>query len=47
LIKGGLVFILFAILAVNVEVDFLRSLTIAGAMIFGYLIPGYMLRKKI
>lgn len=46
LIIGGLVFILFAVLAVNVEVDYLRSLTSAAAMIFGYLIPGYMLRKK-
>jgi hypothetical protein len=47
LILGGLVFILFAIVAVNIEVDYLRSLTSACAMVFGYLIPGYMLRKKI
>jgi hypothetical protein len=46
LVVGGIVFILFAILAVNLEQDYLRSLTSAVAMICGYLIPGYMLRKK-
>ncbi|MBA4321800.1 MAG: hypothetical protein C0408_03175 [Odoribacter sp.] len=47
LIIGGLLFILFAVLAVNVQTDWLRSLVTAAALIFGYLIPGYLLRKKI
>jgi hypothetical protein len=47
LVIGGVVFILFAVISVNIELEYLRSLTSAVAMICGYLIPGYMLRKKI
>jgi len=46
LIIGGLLFILFAVLTVNVQTDYLRSMVSAVALICGYLIPGYMLRKK-
>jgi hypothetical protein len=46
LIIGGILFILFAIIAVNIHVDYMRSIVEAIALILGYLIPGYMLRKK-
>jgi hypothetical protein len=46
LIIGGIVFIVFAIICVNLEQDYLRSLTNAVALIVGYLIPAYILRKK-
>ena len=46
LIIGGLLFILFAVVAVNVQTDYLRSMVSAVALICGYLIPGYLLRKK-
>jgi hypothetical protein len=46
LVIGGLLFIVFSVIAVNVETDWLRSLVSAVALIFGYLIPGYLLRRK-
>jgi hypothetical protein len=46
LVIGGLVFILFAVIAVNIQTSYLRSLVSAFAIICGYLIPGYMLRKQ-
>jgi hypothetical protein len=46
LIIGGIVFIVFAIICVNLEQGYLRSLTSSVAMICGYLVPGYMLRKE-
>jgi hypothetical protein len=46
LITGGLMFILFAVIAVNIEPDYLRNVVSAVALICGYLIPGYMLRKQ-
>jgi len=46
LIIGGILFILFAIIAVNVQTDYIRSAITAIALLFGYLIPGYMLRMK-
>jgi hypothetical protein len=46
LITGGLLFILFAILAVHVQTDYLRSSVTAIALICGYLVPGYLLRMK-
>jgi hypothetical protein len=46
LIIGGMVFILFAVITVNIRIDYLRSIAEAIALILGYLIPGYMLRKK-
>jgi hypothetical protein len=46
LIIGGLLFILFAILAVNVHTDYIRSSVTAIALICGYLVPGYLLRMK-
>jgi hypothetical protein len=46
LIVGGVLFILFAVIAVNVHTDYLRSLVSVAALISGYLIPGYLLRMK-
>jgi hypothetical protein len=46
LIIGGMLFILFAVIAANVHTDYLRSLIEVIALISGYLIPGYMLRRK-
>jgi hypothetical protein len=46
LIIGGVLFILFAILAVNVQTDYIRSAVTALALICGYLVPGYLLRMK-
>jgi len=46
LIIGGMLFILFAILAVNVHTDYIRSSVTAIALICGYLVPGYLLRMK-
>jgi len=46
LIIGGLLFILFAILAVNVHDDYIRSSVTAIALVCGYLVPGYLLRMK-
>jgi hypothetical protein len=46
LIIGGLSFILFAAIAVNIHTDYLRSLVSAIALICGYLVPGYLLKKK-
>jgi hypothetical protein len=46
LIVGGLFFILFAVIAVNIQPAYFKSIVSAVALICGYLIPGYMLRKK-
>jgi hypothetical protein len=46
LILGGIVFIVFAVICVNIQQDYLRSLVSAVALIGGYLVPGYLLRKK-
>jgi len=46
LVIGGLLFILFAVIAVNLQVDYLRNVVSAVALICGYLIPGYLLRKQ-
>jgi hypothetical protein len=46
LVIGGLLFILFAVVAVNLQVDYLRNVVSAVALICGYLIPGYLLRKQ-
>jgi hypothetical protein len=46
LILGGIVFIVFAVICVNIQPDYFRSLISAVALICGYLIPGYLLRKK-
>lgn len=46
LIIGGILFMVFAIISVNLEQEYLKSLNSAVALICGYLIPGYMLRKK-
>jgi hypothetical protein len=46
LIIGGLLFIIFAVIAVNVRIDYMRCIVEAIALISGYLIPGYMLRRK-
>jgi hypothetical protein len=46
LVIGGLLFILFAVITVNLNPGYLRSLISAVALICGYLIPGYMLRRK-
>ena len=46
LIIGGLLFIIFAAIVVNVQTEWLRSMVSAVALICGYLIPGYLLRKQ-
>jgi hypothetical protein len=46
LIIGGVLFIIFAVIAVNVDAAYLRSLVSVAALISGYLIPGYLLRIK-
>lgn len=46
LILGGIVFIVFAVICVNIQQEYIRSLISAVALICGYLIPGYLLRKK-
>lgn len=45
LILGGILFIVFAVICVNLHTDYLRSLASALALIGGYLVPGYLLRK--
>ena len=46
LIIGGLLFVLFAIIAVNVHTNYIRSLVSVVALICGYLVPGYLLKMK-
>lgn len=46
MIIGGLLFVLFAVVAVNIQTPYLRSLISAFAIICGYLIPGYLLRRQ-
>ena len=46
LIIGGILFILFAVIAVNVPTDYLRGIVEVVAFIAGYLVPGYLLRKQ-
>lgn len=46
LVVGGLLFILFAVIAVNIQISYLRSIISGFAIICGYLIPGYLLRMQ-
>ena len=46
LIVGGLLFIVFAVIAVHIQPAYLKSVVSAVALICGYLVPGFMLRKK-